>query len=336
MRRNLTKCKIYNDGSHYIALPYKHDPDLQEEVSDLSTYSQASFFDEPTEASTNKKKRVKYSDYSEIDDSDGVQAKVYHARYLFEVNYQYAMTLTKAKRFDFYYEVLQEIYPDRERCDRFVQNQLNRKFSNFIYRKLRMMRKVNLLNFDYFCTFTYDGSKLSEEDFRKKLSYFLQNKAKRDNWKYIGVWERSPEKNRLHFHCLLKADEATIPGQFTKKRVWSSKVKRMKSVLENDHLRKRFGVNDFSPIDYEDPEDYMSCINYLLKYIEKSGEKIVYSRGLYQYLVSNIEEDDVMNVRYDPCVKLVLFDDFNCYDDNGELIGSCSKETLSKLKKTNT
>lgn len=317
--KRYTLCKIYNDGSHYVAMPYKRDP-----------------FEEIDPSHKKPVNRVNYNDFAEIDlDSASLSDKISHAYYLFERDYNYSMTLSKSERMDFFAEELAFAFPEREKCDRFVQTNLNRRFKNFVYRKLRLLRKIALLKFDYFCTFTYDGSKMDETEFRKKFSYYLQNKATRSNWKYIGVWERSPDKNRLHFHCLLKAEENTIPGEFTKKRIWSSKVKRMRSVLENDYIRTRFGVNDFSPIDYEDPEDYTGCIDYLLKYIEKSGEKLVYSRGLYQYLVANIDDEDVVFTQYKPCLKMVLYDDFKTYSNTGELIGVCSKETLAKLRRSN-
>lgn len=319
-----TKVKIFYDGSHYIGIPYLHDPDI--ESKDTMSFLQATDKDKK---SSNEKNEAKTPQVGDIEEPQGTLD-------IFEMYYKEAMALPKSQRFDFYYNYLSDLIPDREQCNRFVQTQLNRKFKNFIYRKLRMIRKINLIRFDYFCTFTYDGSKLNEEEFRKKLGFFLSHKATRDNWKYIGVWERSPEKNRLHFHCLLKADRETIPGDFIKKRIWSSKVKRMRSVLENVYLRERFGVNDFSSIDYEDGEEYNDCISYLLKYIEKSGERIVYSRGLYQFFVANIDTDnDVLSVRHSPGIRLVLYDDFKAYNEDGELVGTCSKETLQKLKKTN-
>lgn len=316
----LSKCKIFFDGSHYIAIPYVHDPD---EVKASTSFCHKSVSEKRDNQKTKEALEIK---------NDIKQG----ALDIFEQYYQKAMNLPKSQRFNFYYELLNEIIPDKNQCKKFLQLHFNRKFKNFVYRKLRMVRKINLIRFDYFCTLTYDGSMLSEEEFRKKLSYFLNHKSSRDNWKYIGVWERSPEKNRLHFHCLLKASPQSIPGKFTKKRIWSSKVKRMRSVLENDYLKERFGVNDFSPIDYEDGEEYADCVSYLLKYIEKSGERIVYSRGLYQFYITNIDADaDVVSVRRTPGIRLVLYDDFKAYECDGALVGVCSKETLQKLKKTN-
>ena len=52
----------------------------------------------------------------------------------------------------------------------------------------------------YLATFTYDSKKHTEESFKKGLRSCLSTFAKRRGWKYMGVWERSPQKQRLHFH----------------------------------------------------------------------------------------------------------------------------------------
>lgn len=319
MNKPFTLCKIYNDGSHFIAMPYIRDPD-----------------DKVDPKYKKDRPRVDYKAYADIDvENASVAEKYYLARYIFDRDYNEAMALPKKARFDMYADELFFLYDERKQSDRFVQDNLNRKFRNFVYRRLRLIRKVNLMNFNYFCTFTYDSAKMTESEFRKKFSDFMKNKAYRSNWKYIGVWERGGKKERLHFHCLLKAEESTINGSFSTKRVWSSKVKKMKTVFENDYIRSRFGINDFSPIESTDSEEYLGCIDYLLKYIEKSGEKIVYSRGLYQFLVANIDENDIIEVSYRPNIKLCLYDDFKAYNKTGELIGVCSKETLDKLRRSN-
>ncbi|MBQ9792918.1 MAG: hypothetical protein IJW32_04175 [Clostridia bacterium] len=71
-----------------------------------------------------------------------------------------------------------------------------------------------------------------------------------------------------------------------------------------------------------------------MKYLEKSNEKIVYSKGIYQYFVSDIIEDDIVCKIGQEDRKLLLFDDFNCLVD-GEVIGKVSRDTISKMPKTN-
>jgi hypothetical protein len=76
------------------------------------------------------------------------------------------------------------------------------------------------------------------------------------------------------------------------------------------------------------------AIAYLLKYIEKSGEKIVYSRGLPQFFISDILEDDVVCKIGLEDKKLLLFDNFSCFDE-GCYVGPVCTETIKQLRKSN-
>ena len=78
----------------------------------------------------------------------------------------------------------------------------------------------------------------------------------------------------------------------------------------------------------------LQLYGYILKYIEKSGERIVYSRGLPQYFISDIlPEDVVMKVGQEE-KKLLLFDDFKCIDE-GCIIGTVSEDTIKQMPKSN-
>ena len=77
-----------------------------------------------------------------------------------------------------------------------------------------------------------------------------------------------------------------------------------------------------------------AAVAYILKYIEKSGERIVYSRGLPQYFISDIlPEDVVMKVGQEE-KKLLLFDDFKCIDEDC-IVGTVSEETIKQMPKSN-
>lgn len=83
----------------------------------------------------------------------------------------------------------------------------------------------------------------------------------------------------------------------------------------------------------------MFVITRILKYIEKTGEKIVYSRGLFMYFQSDILDEDVIMQMSNPNPehrneKYILFDNFTCIDE-GEIIGPASSETIRKLRHTN-
>ena len=74
---------------------------------------------------------------------------------------------------------------------------------------------------------------------------------------------------------------------------------------------------------------------YLMKYLEKSGERIVYSKNTPTYFISDVlEEDVVCSMNEDKAVKLLLFDDFACWDE-GCYIGQVSPEVISQMRKTN-
>lgn len=77
-----------------------------------------------------------------------------------------------------------------------------------------------------------------------------------------------------------------------------------------------------------------NALQYLVKYIEKTDEKIVYSRGLPEYFISDILDEDVL-CRMGMCdKKILLSDDFICIDQ-GEIIGQVSEETIKIMPKTN-
>ena len=91
----------------------------------------------------------------------------------------------------------------------------------------------------------------TEESFKKKLKKTLSNFAVRKGWRYIGVWERSPEKKRLHFHGMLYVPEDTIPGGFEIRDSYSFSNKRRQKTKESTYFLDRFGRNDFEDLNTE-------------------------------------------------------------------------------------
>lgn len=50
-------------------------------------------------------------------------------------------------------------------------------------------------------------------------------------------------------------------------------------------------------------------LNYILKYIGKTGERIVYSRGIQTEILARIDEKDIVTEMEDFVTKYILFDD---------------------------
>ncbi|MGN1372800.1 MAG: hypothetical protein ACI4VK_01980, partial [Candidatus Coproplasma sp.] len=101
---------------------------------------------------------------------------------------------------------------------------------------------------------------------------------------------------------------------------------------QNTHFLKHFGRNDFKPIEL--PRDITQSVKYLLKYIEKSGERLVYGGKLPTYIKSDILDDDVICPYGVDDRKLILADDFTCIVD-GEILGKVSPEVIEKMPKSN-
>lgn len=195
-----------------------------------------------------------------------------------------------------------------------------------------MVRKVNLQDFNYFCTFTYDDKKHTEDSFRKKLSRCLSNFSNRKGWKYVGVWERSPKKQRLHFHGLFYVPEGTLPSTMIIEEGYDFNAHKRRRVQQCGFFLEKFGRNDFERIDH--PMLKSEGMRYIMKYLEKSGEKIVYSRGLPQYFISDIWEEDIACPYNEEETKFLLFDNFGCWDE-GVYIGQVSPEVIEQMPKSN-
>jgi len=149
----------------------------------------------------------------------------------------------------------------------------------------------------------------------------------------MGVWERAPKTNRLHFHGLFYIPEGTIPGFLLEVRDYNTREHKMQISTQSTYFNEMFGRSDFDKIDSRE-KLLGSAVAYLIKYIEKTGEKIVYSKGLYQYFVSDILDDDIVTTIGQEDKKLLLFDDFMCLDE-GVVMGTVSPEVIEQMKKCN-
>ena len=214
----------------------------------------------------------------------------------------------------------------------YVNENIERKIRNLIARRIRLTRKANLQDFNYFVTFTYDGKLHTEDSFRKGLKNCLRHLVERKQWKYIGVWERSPEKQRLHFHGIFYIPEGTMPGILLDVNDYNFNTHNRQITHQNTYFNERFGRSDFELID--DIAKMSDALAYIMKYIEKSGEKIVYSKGLPQFFISDVMDEDIICFTGLEDKKLLLSDDFTCWDE-GCYVGKVSKAVIAQLRKCN-
>ena len=240
--------------------------------------------------------------------------------------------MNKARRFSTIFDKLRPNFDTDEQTTAFVQNNMERKRRNLISRRVRMTRKANLQEFNYFVTFTYDDAKHTEESFKKKLKNCLSLFAYRRGWKYMGVWERAPKTNRLHFHGLFYIPDGTMPSEINTKKDYNFNKRQMSEIYYSDYFLLRYGRNDFEKLDGTMLKG--NALAYIMKYIEKTGERVVYSKGLPQFFITDIMDEDVVCTIGQEDKKLLLFEDFGCWDE-GMYVGQVSPEVIATLRKAN-
>ncbi len=337
---------MYFDGSHYIAIPHterpqRYRPKPIEEVITVAEAKEEGFdTDKAPEPLISCESDGGEADEQVIAESPNepleantqpLRERQMTRKELFEELYNKYIDLPRAQRHFKVMEGMEAYFDSIEQLKWYVDLGFERKHRNIVSRRVRMVRKANLAKFNYFCTFTYDDKKHAEETFKKKLKNKLSLLAYRQGWKYMGVWERSPEKKRLHFHGLFNVPDDAMVGELVEKTDFSTVSHTMQTITLNTYFAERFGRNDFKVLD---PNLYGEALAYLMKYIEKTGEKIVYSKGLYQYFISDIMDEDIVCTIGQEDKKLLLFDDFNCWDE-GLYMGRVSPEVIAQMRKSN-
>ena len=344
------EAKVYFDGSHYIAIPKTTRPGIkrlkpvEEEITIIQPEEESTptvLDDVPSLIEENSCSQLSEKNDENIEKSENnaknneknskIIKKMTKKEFFNELYMKY-INLSKKSRKE---KIITEMMPyfDKEQhCIDFVTMNIERKQRNLICRRVRMCRKANLANFNYFCTFTYDSQKHTEEQFKKKLRTCFRHLCYRKDWKYMGVWERAPKTNRLHFHGLFSIPDISML-EFKKIKDYDTASHRMQESNQSEYFNKRFGRSDFKEIDANEKK-LGNALAYLMKYIEKTGEKIVYSKGLPQYFLSDILDDDVVCTIGQEDKKLLLFDNFMCLDE-GCYIGNVGPEVIEQMRKCN-
>lgn len=299
--------KVYHDGSHYVAIPYK--------------------------APKRKHKKIKEKSLLDIiEEKEFKDAKEKREEIIKEA-YESSEGKNKNEKIANAVEKLKAQCINESMARETIERQLENKKRALAVRRKRFVRKAFLNEFNYFVTFTYDDTKHTPESFKKLLIHRLSLLRKKYDWKYMGVWEKSPEKERVHFHGLLYIPKGTMVGEIVERKDYSLKTHNMQITHVNTYFEEKFGRNDFEEIDY----DFLRVTNaiaYILKYISKSENNIIYSRNIPMYLISDINEEDELCRMGNYLNKIVLPDDFECWDE-GEYLGNMDGDVKAQLRTTN-
>ena len=203
---------------------------------------------------------------------------------------------------------LEKLYPASSTLRKYILEKIDKKQRNLWKRIKRFKRKVNMNRWNYFVTFTCDPKKHTEESFRKKLRKCLSNLHTRRGWKYMGVFEYGEKKGAVHFHALLYVPEREMVGEIVEKSEYSTKRGERYTRYGNTFFDDSFGKSDFQEVN----PILLKCggtSRYLVKYITKTGEKIVYSRGIPAEICKELSDNDIVGTYLDFVIKYVLWDE---------------------------
>ncbi len=276
-------CTIYNDGSNFIA--YEHQP------------------------STTKKKYVKTKVKEEFNEAEKLFEELYLQAVKKGLNYKKQQEYVRT-------ELLKTVHIV-DVAEKIIEDGFKRKLANIAARKKLFRRKAYLNKWNYFVTFTYDDKKHTDDSFKRSLRKCLNNLSSRKGWKVMGIWEYGEENERLHFHALLYVPDGKMVGSIYEKKDYSKRKHKMIITHPCDFFEKRFGRCDFEAINSVALKKG-KYLDYILKYITKTNEKIVYSRGIPSNFKDEISEEDICAEMQDFILKFVLFDDI--YDSENSRV----------------
>lgn len=270
--RQIMICKIYNDGSHYIAL----EPCHSKRKKPVNSVAKATELDMAFDEAFNN-------------------------------SMQGDLKLKEQKNF-----VREALGTKYGNVDSLLDDYIEKKFKAKIQAKKarvkRFERKALLNKWNYFVTFTYDDKKHTKETFEKSLKKCLSNLASRRGWVYMLQVEYGKKTGRKHYHAFMYIPDGQMVGKITKKRDYSERLFKSRYRYENDFFTK-FGRNDFQPINNKNKREFRKAVDYIIKYMTKTDEKTMYSRGIPSEIIKDVSEDEIVCEMVDFMIKYVLFDD---------------------------
>ena len=302
----LSKCKIYNDGSHWISILPVKNPNAFKLLKPEDVYNV-------------------YSDGSfEVDQQDLNKEILRKTTRSEEFKALYTETVT-SNIVDVKGHILEHIkgmFEDEEKASAYVDYKLANKRRAQYARSLRFKRKACLNKFSYFATFTYDDTKCSFESFDRQIRLFFNNMSSRHGWKVMMVPEFGKENNRYHFHAVIYIPKgSSIPGSFHIVKRYNKKKRRMVEINENTYFAERWGHNDWQSLMSMSYFEQKNTISYIIKYLTKSDNYAFYSRGIKTYLLSYIDQSDIFMPLENYRPQRLMYDNFHFYNDDLKDLG---------------
>lgn len=326
------KCKVRKEGDHYIATPHTTNTKkrtVRQEKPIVVTLNDGKYaLGQPKDNPNDR--LIEPTDKSLTKPNNDVHITTH--KQIFDELYQKCIDLKPHIRKQTILKDMSSLFSNEEHAKSFVDEQWKRKRRNLYVRRQRFEYKAYNQNYEYFFTITYDDKKHDEQSFEKSLKQAFSNLHKRYGCLFQGVWERGKENDRLHFHGLIYDPNKKITSELEQVSDYNPKTGKMKTYLQSKYFFDKFGRNEFSEII---PQMYDSAIRYITKYLSKQGVKPYYSKGLYRFIESDIDGNDVlcrMDGTDERDIRLLVAGDFRVWQE-GVCLGDASPETMAKAPK---
>lgn len=228
----------------------------------------------------------------------------------------------------------------RDMSDIFSQERYNALKKSIYKRKKRFKDKAYFNDWNYFTTITYDDKLFDNSDvFKEKLLKKLSNFKCKYDLKYILVFENGDKNNRIHAHLLMNINERLKEIlNINEKKHYNLKSKKLEIWNESKYFKLKFGRNQFDSINNK----IIRCSNvldYILKYISKTNNKLHYCRGLvgYKNCIVSLYNDVILSYtsNYNQSYFILNWDVFRSEKVISEKIKEKEKERKQKTYNDN-
>lgn len=172
-----SQTKVYSDGSHYIAIPHTerpyrprrkpveevitvnaNAPPIAEKVADVQLDSECELNEQgnsaPAEEADALMGVIEENNSTPPNMPKSSEIKI-TKKQLFEKLYKENLFLKRRERREKIIKAMRTYFDSDERAELYVDANLDRKQRNLIARRIRLTRKANLQNFNYFVTVKY-------------------------------------------------------------------------------------------------------------------------------------------------------------------------------------
>lgn len=165
-----------------------------------------------------------------------------------------------------------------------------KKYAHCLHlRNKRFKRKAFLNAWSWWTTFTYSDKKMTADEFEHQIRTKLSDLSSHKGWYYMLRWEEGELYERKHLHALIYVPEGAMVGEMYLDSYYSKKSRKTVTFTNNTYFAERFGTSYWVKLD--DGKADKSILTYMLKYMAKNDGKIIYSRGIPEFLEGEIEYD---------------------------------------------